>query len=313
MNRLAAFVFGVGIMFATAFVAFAQEQPSPQPTPASEDQEKEKADLNKKAYRLLDQVIDDAQSLKLVENRVRVQINAADLLWDHNQARARSLFALAADGVADMMRAPETNDRQNFNPAGRSGQLRQELVLTVARHDAPLAYQLLAATRPAIPSSSPAVDPRNAGQQLNSEDNLEQNLLAQVATLDPKLAGQNAEQMLEKGQFPRSLTEVIAQLQRKDEEAATRLTDKTLKRLESANMLTATDAGTLALSLLAPGPRMAVASSSGGDGTSNVQPQVKGQVLDQSAYTDLMGTLIDSALKATPQTGNNQRFQNNPQ
>jgi hypothetical protein len=40
---------------------------------------------------LLDQVIDEGQSLRLPENRVRLQVNAADLLWDHNQERARSL------------------------------------------------------------------------------------------------------------------------------------------------------------------------------------------------------------------------------
>ena len=310
MNRLVAFVLALGIIFAASSVAFAQEQPAPQPTPSTEEQDKQKAELEKKAYRLLDQVIDDAQSLKLVENRVRVEINAADLLWDHNQARARSLFLLAADGVAEMMRAPDTNDRQGPNPARRSGQMRQELVLTVARHDAPLAYQLLAATRPAVPATTP-VDPRNPRPQ-NSEDNLEQNLLAQVATLDPQLAGQNAEQMLEKGQFPRSLPEVIAQLQRKDQEAATKLADKTLKRLQSANMLTATDAGTLALSLLANGPRLPAAASSASDSTPSAQTPAKPQVLDQSAYTDLMGTLIDAALKATPQPANSQRGPNNP-
>jgi len=176
-----------------------------------------------------------------------------NLLWDHNQARARSLFSLAAEGVVEMMRGPDNTDRSNPNQVRRPGALRQELILTAARHNAPLAYQLLAATRPAV--TPPAVDPRNP-RQINSEENLEQNLLAQVATLDPQLAAQNAEQMLEKGEFPRSLTEVITQLQRKDEEAATKLTDKMLKLLQSTNMLTNTEAGMLSLGLLTPGPRL---------------------------------------------------------
>ena len=49
-------------------------------------------------------MIDDAQSLKLTENRVRVQINAADMLWDQNQGRARSLFSMAAEGVSELGR-----------------------------------------------------------------------------------------------------------------------------------------------------------------------------------------------------------------
>ncbi len=306
MSKPAAFILTLGIMFIVIPAATAQEQPTQQPTPAAEDQEKQKAELDKKAYRLLDQVIDDAQSLKLVENRIRIQINAADLLWDHNQARARSLFSLAAEGVVEMMRGPDNTDRSNPNQGRRPGALRQELILTAARHNAPLAYQLLATTRPAV--TPPAVDPRNP-RQINSEENLEQNLLAQVAALDPQLAAQNAEQMLEKGEFPRSLTEVITQLQRKDEEAATKLTDKMLKLLQSTNMLTNTEAGMLSLGLLTPGPRLQASNAGGNEDTTKAQSQTRYQILDQSAYSDLMGTVIDTALKATPQTGNNQNFQ----
>src|ERR1700730_19312505 len=98
MNKLAILVLSLGLTFGGTPRATAQEQPVQQPTATGEEQEKQKTELEKKAYRLLDQVIDEAQSLKLTENRVRVQINAADLLWDHNQARARSLFSLAAGG-----------------------------------------------------------------------------------------------------------------------------------------------------------------------------------------------------------------------
>jgi hypothetical protein len=310
MNKLAILVLALGLTFCGTLRATAQEQPVQQPTATGEEQEKQKAELEKKAYRLLDQVIDEAQSLKLTENRVRVQINAADLLWDHNQARARSLFALAAEGVTEMMRTPDNTDRPNPNQNRRPASLRQELILTVARHNAPLAYQLLAATRPSI--TAPAVLDRRNPQQNDSEENLEQSLLAQVAALDPKLAAQNAEQMLAKGQFPRSLAEVIAQLQSKDEEAATKLTDKTLKLLQSSNMLANTEAGTLALGLLTPGPRLSTGTSSGSESAPKVQTTTRYQVLDQSAYSDLMGTVIDTALKATPQTANNQRGPNNP-
>ena len=310
MNKLFVLVLALGITFAAIFRATAQEQQAQQPTATDEEQGKQKAELEKKAYRLLDQVIDEAQSLKLTENRVRVQINAADLLWDHNQPRARSLFSLAAEGVTEMMRTPDNTDRPNPNQNRRPSSLRQELVLTVARHNAPLAYQLLAVTRPTI--TAPTVVDRRNPLQNDSEENLEQNLLAQVAALDPKLAAQNAEQMLAKGQFPRSLAEVIAQLQRKDEEAATKLTDKTLKLLQSSNMLANTEAGTLALGLLTPGPRLATVTSGGSESSPKVQTTTSYQVLDQSAYSDLMGTVIDTALKATPQTANNQRGPNNP-
>src|SRR6266542_2257383 len=129
------------------------------------------------------------------------------------EGRARSLFSLASDGVGELMRsnADASEQRRRVNQTRSSVQLRQELVLSAARHDAALAYQLLAATR----NSAPSADGNNfRGPDL--EDNLEQRLLAQVAALDPKMALQNADQLLDKGQFPRALTSVLAQLQLKD-------------------------------------------------------------------------------------------------
>src|ERR1044072_8179207 len=100
MNKLLALT--LALLFFSALPVVAQDQPAQQPT--TEEQEKQKAEREKNAYRLLDQVIDEAQSLRLTENRVRVQINAADLLWDQNQGRARSLFSMAAEGVAELGR-----------------------------------------------------------------------------------------------------------------------------------------------------------------------------------------------------------------
>jgi hypothetical protein len=312
MKKLFALLITFGILVA---VTYAQE---PQPTPATqqptaEELEKKTTELRKNAYRVLDQVIDEAQNLRLTENRVHVQIVAADALWERNPDRARQLFALAADGVAELMRNQDSNNNGRQNGQGRRpAQIRSELLLTVARHDAQLAYQLLASTKPPV-QAQPNNDQRNPRGPINTEDNLEQSLLSQVAALDPKFAAQNADQMLEKGQFPRSLTDVIAQLQRQDKEAAAKLTDKTLKRLGSTNLLANNDASSLALGLLAPGPRVAPANATGttdvsGDTKPPAPAPVQYQVLDQSGYTDLMGTVVDFALKATPQPPqNNQR------
>lgn len=270
------------------------------PSPETEEQQKEKTEREKKAFALLDQVVDEAQLLKLPENRIRLQINAAELLWQSNEGRARSLFSQAADGVAEMVRSVNTEipigERRSFNQTRTPTQLRQELVLTVARYDAPFAYQLLAATRQPAPAADPA-----GTIAVNVEDNLEQRLLAQVAALDPKLALQNAEQLLEKGQYPRSLSEVLAQLQAKDKEGAAKLEDKLLKRLVSANILASWDAASLALDLLQPGPRSS--NSSKVSATVSKRPAQIGQ----SGYVDLMGNVIDAALRATSQASNQSR------
>jgi hypothetical protein len=321
MKKLFARALLLGLFCLSLWPVVAQDQPSQQPL--TEEQEKQKAEREKNAYRLLDQVIDEAQSLRLTENRVRVQINAADILWDQNQARARSLFASAAEGVVEIGRSqPASNNRRfSSDPSGfmssggigppnfRSFQLRQELILAAARHDAALAYQLLAATKPPV-SAQPTADQRGPRAQLTSEENLEQTLLGRIAALDPKLAARNAELMMDKGQFPRSLPEVINQLQRQDPDAAAKLADKTVKKLQASNLLTNNDAGTLVQTLLIPGPRPA--GNEATDTAAKSQPQSRRPVLDQTAYLDLLSTVIDAALKATPSTQNSQRGSNQP-
>ncbi len=298
----------------------AQDQPAQQqPSPSTEEQEKAKAEREKNAYRLLDQVIDEAQSLRLVENRVRIQITAADMLWDQNQGRSRGLFATAAEGIAELNRAPATNTNTrrfqvgpdgggNFGPVPQQNmrvyQLRQELVLTAARHDAALAYQLLATTKPPATTQPATADARGPRPAMTSEDNLEQVLLGRIASLDPKLAAQNAEQMMEKGQFPSTLPQVINQLYKQDADAADKLADKTVKKIQAANILAKPETSGLIQGLLMAGPRPT------GDGKNEVQNTSRPAVLGQSAYVDLLSTVVDAALKATPSAQNTQRTVN---
>ena len=103
MKKIILLTLALGLFCFSVWPVSAQDQPAAQPS--AEELEKQKAEREKNAYRLLDQVIDEAQSLRLTENRVRVQIGAADMLWDQNQARARSLFSMAAEGVAEMGRS----------------------------------------------------------------------------------------------------------------------------------------------------------------------------------------------------------------
>lgn len=314
MKRLLILTLALGF---SCFSVLAQDQPAA-PQPSTEEQEKEKAVREQNAYRLLDQIIDETQSLRLAENRVRVQIIAGDMLWDQNQARARSLFSMAAESVAELGRTQSATITRRGNGISvpnavgpqnlRSYQLRQELVLTAAKHDAALAYQLLAITKPPLPPQTPDGDVRGNRPSITSDDSLEQTLLGRVAALDPKLAAQNAEQMLDKGQFPFSLPQVIDQLAKQDPDAATKLADKMVKRLQTANLLGNSQAGSLVQIMLMSGPRPAGETA---DSTSKQLPRGRGwpAVLDQSTYVDLLSTVIDSALKATPAAQNNQRGQ----
>ena len=315
MTKVRTMVFITGLLMLSAVTVIRAQDAASQLTPANaqadEQQQKEKEAAEKKATALLEQIVGEVQLLKLPENRIRVQIAAADMLWKRNEARARSLFSLAADGVAEMMRGTDGGNVQRW-----TGQLRQELVLTAAQHDAALAYQLLAATQ----SLASTPDPGTGFRRQNPDANLEQDLLARVAAIDPKLAAQKVEEALASGQYPNTLPQVLSALQSQDKEAATKLTAKVVSKLQSENMLANAQAGTLAMFLLRAGPQQVQPAASGTQAvatnsaavqaTSLAISGVAAAVLGETAFKDLMNTVIDAAVRATRQQANNQGGQN---
>lgn len=301
-NRIAALLIGLGIALVAAPTAAAVAQDAPGQTALTEEQQAEEQARKDKAIGLLEQIISEAQALKLPENRTRIQIYAGDLLWERNEARARTLFANAAAGISDMTRGIPTEDRQYYEQFQASSQLRRELLLRVARHDAALAFQFLQATRP--PSSS-ALSNERRGRRLDSEDGLEQMLLMQIAAYDPKAALKHAEEMVDKGQYPVNLASVLSRLQRQDKEAAAKFSDKLVGRLQAENFVTSRDAIALAFILLQAGPRPSTAPATEAKSIT----QRTNQVLSESAYRDLLEAIIASALKATPSTAATARGQ----
>jgi hypothetical protein len=296
-KRFSFLPFTCGLMLTLAAVALAQDQTSTTQSAEAAKQQEEKAKLEAKATVMLEQVISEAQALRLPENKVRVQVVAGDLLWDRSAARARTLFNDAGALLAQMMQESDgtdrdRGDRQNVN------RLRQQLVMAAARHDADLAYQLLRQTQP--PPNQNANN-RRRGPMIDQTDNLEQALLSAIAATDPKVAYQKASEALDKGEYPSSLARVLAQLQAKDPDNFKKLSDKTLSRLNADNLLSSTQAANLAMGLLRPGPRSANASTAPAS-TNNSTASVSNQVLNESSFHDLLDYTITAALSATPRT-----------
>lgn len=278
---------------ATSQNAAAQASPDPQ------QQAEEKAKLERKATVLLEQVIAEAQSLKIPANRIRVQIAAGDMLWDRNATRARGLFVDAGAGLAQMNLEVDRTDRNEMQALN---QLRQELVLNAGRHDGELGYQLLRSTQA-------QTDNPGAGRRygLPSQNALEQMLLSTIAANDPKLAYQKIVEALDKGEYPTSISTVLAQLQSKDQEAFKKLSDKALSKLNSDTLLANRNADNVAIGLLSPGPRPASTSTTTANDAKNSSSQnASPQVLSESAYHDLMDNVVTAALTTTSAgTGNN--------
>ncbi len=286
-----ALVMAVAIVFGFAPASRAQDPVSPQQS--ADQQDKEKLTPEKKAVLLLDQVVGEAGGLKLPENRIYIQISAGDVLWDRDESRARVLFGEAGAAIAEMLRRNDSNDRRAANANRTALELRQELLITVARHSGEFAYQLLQ-TMPATPDAGPGV------RRQDSQTSLEQSLVAAIAANDPKTALKNAQGWLDKGEYPASLSKVLSQLQTKDSESATKLSDQLVKKLQPEELLAKPDAVRLSLSLLRPGPR---AETKSGDGSQPVTGN-SDQVLAESAFRDVMAATITAALRATPQPQN---------
>jgi hypothetical protein len=288
---------GTALLIAFAIVlgfaprSHAQDPASPQQS--ADQQDKEKLTPEKKAVLLLDQVVGEAGGLKLPENRIYIQISAGDVLWDRDEPRARVLFGEAATDIAEMIRRNDPNDRRAANANRTALELRQELLMTVARHSGEFAYQLLQ-TMPATPATGPGV------RRQDSQTSLEQSLVAAIAANDPKTALKNAQGWLDKGDYPASLSKVLSQLQTKDAESATKLSDQLVKKLQPEELLAKPDAVRLSLNLLRPGPR---AETKSGDGSQPVAGNSE-KLLAESAFRDVMAATITAALRATPQPQN---------
>jgi hypothetical protein len=314
LKKIAPFVF----LLAFAATALAQDATSQtataQQSPDPQQQQEEKAKLEKKAMGLLEQVITDSQGLKLPENKIRVQIVAADMLWDKNPTRARGLLTDAGAMLGQVMLQADRTDRDDMAAVN---QLRQDLVLTAGRHDADLGYQLLHSTQQQTPVQTTNGGPgRNRQFMFDQGNNLEQQLLSTVASTDPKYAYQKAVESLDKNEFPTSLARILTQLQSKDAELFKKLSDKTLNRLASDSLLGSSQASSVAISLLVPGPVPAsTATTATGDTNAtndtsaptatapkpapSPNPNARQPVLSESAYHDLLDSAITAALSVT--------------
>lgn len=178
-----------GFMILLLVIPIVRAQSAP---PEASATEKKKAldEREKKTLSLVDEIIREAQSLKLPENRIRICVSLAGFLWPRDEKRARSLFKEAAASLSEITAAIDSEDPEYFNQAQLPQQLRQEMVQIAANHDAKLAIDFLRATRTESTSQPP-----NSGLT-NLEAQLEMRVAIQIAAKDPGEALRVAEDSL---------------------------------------------------------------------------------------------------------------------
>ena len=177
-------LFGLSLMLLISVSVFAQVSDK-------EKREKEaerKQQIELKTYVLVDEIAGAAPGLKLPENRSFILAATADLLWEHDEARARNLF-LDALNTLNLMNARSEVAREEKPSAEKEQQnlrqyfavfaLRQPLLQRVASRDPQLALDMLRSSRQA-PQDFPAEWVRD-GFTLPDDRVLEQQIATEVA------------------------------------------------------------------------------------------------------------------------------------
>ena len=274
----------------SASTTVAQETTASAPAVKTVEQTIEQAELERKALALLDEVLGETPSLKLIENRIRLQAAVAELLWPRNQERAREIFNAAANDVAAVAAGIETDDPQYHNLINTTLQLRQRMLAIIAEREPKLALEFLRATRP--PPAQPGANYRQPDQEIM----LEAQLAQQIAARDPQQALRIAEEIVNRG-LSMNLLPLIDQLRSRDPEGTARLAAAIVKRLRTANFAVDYEATSIASHLLHSARSADNTTGANGQQQTVVaagQANARRALLDEAARRELVNLLVNA-------------------
>jgi hypothetical protein len=249
-SKLSRSLFGFSLLLLISISAFAQVSDKEK----KEKEAERKQQIERKTYVLVDEIAGAAPGLKLPENRSFVLAAAADLLWEHEEPRARNLFWDALNAL-NLMNAssqvkgakPSAKEKeQTFNEYFAVFTLRQQLLQRVARRDPQLALDMLRGSRQA---PFEPVAWMHDGFTLPDDRLLEQQIATEVAARDPQKALQLARESLAKG-FTYQLIMLLQRLNQKDPEIGTRFAGEIINKLRGRNIATDLPGSSIAVSLL---------------------------------------------------------------
>src|SRR5262245_42914047 len=209
---------------------FGQSPTSPS-TESEQEKQKKEQELEQKALAMLDELIGAGRSFRLPENRCHIFATAGGLLWRHDEKRARELLREAMNMIINLTRQPEESpDALPENVRWQIWDLRRQIVEVLAQNDPQLADEFLRSSRPPAEMQDRSF---NAG----NEPYLEGLIARQFALKDPQRALQLAEEALAAGKNLNNLLNVITTLREKDFDAAKKLTDLVIAKLQSETPL----------------------------------------------------------------------------
>lgn len=215
------------ILFVLALcLSAAQAQQNPSQTRNEADEA-----LRQKAFDLLESLAGQLSILQSPENRARIGANIADSLWDHDEARARTMLVSVQEEINAALRSSEDDPNTDTQRRMVFLQLRINTVERIARHNPELALSFFRATElPLDPAQ-----PNKAAARLD-ERAFELRLAKEIAANNPEIALDLARRSLAHG-LSLDVIPLLRQLNRKHKEQAMSLYDEILAKLKHTNLI----------------------------------------------------------------------------
>ena len=211
----------LGIVLLSGFGGYAHAHQDP----TAADKE-EAAALREKAFKLLESVATQLNTLQSSENRARMGANLADSLWKRDAERARSLLRVVQEDIkTELQQRDRKLDQQRFNVFFK---LRYDTVERIAKYDAEAAFEFLKVTEPLFGEQVPH-------EYRGSEHSIELRLAKQIAASNPDVALKLGRQALERG-FSSDLLMLLVKLNRKHKEQGQILYKETVVKLRDADL-----------------------------------------------------------------------------
>jgi hypothetical protein len=227
--------------------------------------------IEKKAFDLVEGIADQISNLHAPANRISTECAIADLLWTHDEKRARALFKAVTDEMVSRISELDLSDGQQIDQElSWLQQQRQEVVNRMAEHDPDLALAFLRQTRLQAPESRRWYS--------ENETNLELQLAQRIAAKDPARALELARASLSRG-LSWNINGFLSTLQQKDPKTAQVFYGELVSRIKSETLEPGRPVFGLAMGLL-----------------SSFQPPQA----SEDTYRDLISTMVTAGLNVNP-------------
>lgn len=198
--------------------------------PLTEEQRKAQAETEQQAVLLLEELIGEASSLRLIENRLYVLVTAADLFWKRDEQRARLLLREAVNQFYAMEAPPEPKHPRDYQLWEARAAFRNELLQVLAAREPKLALEFLRTTRQGLPKAFVG----DVGRP-EYDQQFEMQLAARLAENDPQEALRMARAALNQ-ELDHQVLEIWSSLQKQDPAAANKLAGEIVAKLKTTDL-----------------------------------------------------------------------------